>query len=196
MIPRLLDNEREGINSPLFLFSGYSDKIDTYYNCRNKEEYDLHSSFKFGYDGRPVKDHQTLKRLKGIVMEFIVENTGDFNALVQKAKEEIDSAKPWETMAKYIDLVVKENPFTYENAFIAVVEAGSFYITAKYGELLWEFSMPRSRGVTCASRHELSISWEDFIPGTDIEYRREIYIPVRYCSFDGFKSAPSRMSLI
>ena len=108
--------------------------------------------------------------------------------LIEEAKERIAEMAPWEILEAYM-MKVGGIMDASDEAFASVVEAGAFRLQMRYGELLWEFFMPKTSTAASSCRQEIAFLWDEFVPEADaISYRKEIHIPYRDCGISGFLS--------
>ena len=122
-----------------------------------------------------------------------------WNDIVDIVKEKIDAMKPWDILGLYMAKANGLAALSWEDqefgipdmdaAFMAIVEAGSFRLNMRHGELHWEFFMPKSSNVyKGGSGHKVRICWDEFVPDTVVSYTKEISIPYRDCGIEGFIS--------
>lgn len=123
-----------------------------------------------------------------------------WNDIVNIVKNKIQEMKPWDILGLYMTKANKFANLSWEDqefggipdmdaAFMAVVEAGTFRLDMRYGELHWVFFMPRTSDVYRAgSGHKIQIYWNEFIPGMGNTYVKEVGIPYRDCGIEGFIS--------
>ena len=121
-----------------------------------------------------------------------------WNDIIDVVKEKINGMRPWEIMAFYMDTANKYMTLSWEDkkfgipdmdaAIMAIVEAGSFRLNMWHGELNWMYNMPKTSDVHMGSGYKVRIYWDEFIPGTEVTYTKEIDIPYRDCGISGFIS--------
>lgn len=111
----------------------------------------------------------------------------DWTELIKKVEEEISEMYPWDVMSRYVEIMDRIMNIEDE-VFASVVEAGSFRLDMRYGELRWEFFMPRTSSAVTSCRKEITFLWDEFVPGEAISYVKEIAIPYRDCGIEGFVS--------
>ena len=121
------------------------------------------------------------------LMNKVANVSENWIGLVEKAKEHISDMKPWDILGLYMTKV-RSIMNIEDEAFASVVEAGSFRLDMRYGELRWEFFMPRTSSAVTSCRKEITFLWDEFVPGEAISYVKEIAIPYRDCGIEGFVS--------
>lgn len=116
---------------------------------------------------------------------FIVKHdyvNNDWTCIVNEVYEEICNMTVAEVMVAFLErsrkLLLKEE------AFIAVVSSGKFYLEMARGELNWEFIFPDKKPAVSDNFHSITISWKEVVKRTEIE--KEITIPYEICGFDTF----------
>lgn len=116
-----------------------------------------------------------------------VNMTGDWMNLIEEAKEQIDGMMPWDALAAYMTKV-RGIMDSRDEAFASVIEAGAFRLEMKRGELHWEFFMPKTSAAATTCRKEVIFMWEEFVPGMEVSYTKDISIPYRDCGIEGLVS--------